>query len=287
MREITLSAYAKVNLWLHVGKRRPDGFHDLLSVMQAVSLCDTVQLRQTMETGISLSVKGNETLPTNRENLAYRAAEAFLNKVGGNFGIEITIIKRIPVAAGLAGGSTDAAAVLKGMNALWGEPLDEEELLSIAATLGSDVPFCLIGGTCLAAGRGEVLSPLDIKVPLHFLLVNSDEQVSAKDAYGKIDEYSLAETTFPPPASIIFPLEAGDLKGICKEVYNRFEEAVLPMVPIAQSYKQQLIDAGAVAALMSGSGPTIFAIFESEEAAREAAKRISTPTIYCQSVIVH
>ena len=285
MQEITLRAYAKVNLWLHVGPKRSDGFHHLLSVMQAISLYDSVTLTRTQAPGVSMDIVGRTDLPTDSRNLAVRAAELFLDHINGQGGVHISLNKRSPIAAGLAGGSTDAAAVLKGMNVLWGEPLEEEELITLGLALGSDVPFCMVGGTCLCAGRGEILSPLDVKEPLWMLVANSGEQISAGAAYAEIDRKGLAEWEFPPPASIILPLEAGNVDGVCANLFNTFEEVVLPLAPISRSYRDAMAKTGALGVLMSGSGPTIFAIYESQEAAQAAQATLPFETHLCHSVI--
>ena len=286
MQEITLRAYAKINLWLHVGHKRSDGFHELLSVMQAVSLFDTVTLTRTQTSGVVLEMVGNGDLPTDSRNIAVRAAELFLQRAQSEEGgVHISLVKRIPIAAGLAGGSTDAAAVLKGMNQWCGSPFDEEDLIEMALALGSDVPFCLVGGTCLCAGRGEILSPLDVKQPFWMLIANSGEQISAGAAYGEIDRKGLAEAEFPPPAAIILPLKAGDIAGVCENLSNTFEEVVLPLAPLATSYREAFANAGASGVLMSGSGTTIFAIFESEEAALSAHDKLTFETHLCHSII--
>ena len=285
MHQITLRAYAKVNLWLHVGEKRLDGFHELLSVMQAVSLFDTVTLTRTKTRGVAMEIVGNNDLPTDSRNLAVRAAELFLKHINGDGGVHISLTKRIPIAAGLAGGSTDAAAVLKGMNALWGEPLEEEALITLGLALGSDVPFCMVGGTCLCAGRGEVLCPLSSNASIYYLLANSGEQISACAAYAEIDRKGLAESSFPPPATIVLPLEAGDIGAVANAMHNIFEEVVLPLAPISKIYRDALNNTGALGVLMSGSGPTIFAIYESQAAAEAAQATLPFETHLCHSVI--
>jgi 4-diphosphocytidyl-2-C-methyl-D-erythritol kinase len=270
-------AYAKINLYLDVLACRDDGFHELLSVMHAISLHDDIILYYTPAhvSSITLQIFGSR-LPIDRRNLAYRAAEAFLEATGKAARVHITIRKRLPIAAGMAGGSSDAAATLRALNVAAGEPLTQDALLSLAASLGSDVPFCLVGGTQICRGRGEKMTPLSLKEPLHLVVLWGREHVSTPRAFAEMDEYyhrfdgSVAHGT---AANRLFDvIENGRLADAPELLYNAFEPVVLPACPEAAAMKSRLLELGAYAAFMSGSGPSVFGLFRTQEEARQAAE---------------
>ncbi len=273
---VEIPAYAKINLYLDVLSCREDGFHDLLSVMHAISLHDDIILYYTPAPicNISLRIFGSR-LPTDRRNLVYRAAEAFLEKTGLFARIHITVRKRLPVAAGMAGGSSDAAATLRALNEAAGKPLSEEALRSLGATLGSDIPFCLAGGTQICRGRGEEMTPLSLKEPLYLLVLWGREHVSTPRAFAAMDEYYRRFDGSVPhgtdPDRLFALLRNGKLADMPELLYNAFEPVVLPTCPEAAAAKEKLLSLGAYAAFMSGSGPSVFGLFRTREEAKCAA----------------
>jgi 4-diphosphocytidyl-2-C-methyl-D-erythritol kinase len=256
-------AYAKINLYLNVTSKRPDGFHNIETVMQTISLCDDLAVSLTLsdKAEVYLSVGGAD-LPNDSGNIVTRAAELYLARSGKVGRVDITLIKRIPVAAGLAGGSADAAATLRAMNRLFNDYFSENELLSLSAELGSDVPFCLLCGCALCRGRGELIEPIASPASLHFVIAIADgEQVSTPAAYRALDDmYSDFDGSVKR--------ETPDLT----KLYNIFENAVFPTCSKAEMLKKRMIKLGATASLMSGSGPSVFGLFESEADARAVAQ---------------
>ncbi len=268
-KEVIMHANAKINLTLDVTGKRADGYHLVEMVMQSVELGDNVRITRTDEAGIQLIMRGCD-LPGDESNIAYRAAKA-LNISG----VIIEIEKRIPIAAGMAGGSTDAAAVLMGCNLLWELGLSEEELCKIALTLGADVPFCIMGGTMLAEGIGERLSALPaFTMPEGgvILLARPEEAVSTAEVYQRLD--SIPKYPHPDTKGMVYALETGDYAGVCARLQNVLEEVTIPMHPVIGRIKEIMGKAGADGVLMSGSGPTVFGLFSSEEAANLALMRI-------------
>ena len=259
-------AYAKINLHLNVTAKRPDGFHDIESVMQTVSLCDelAVSLAPSDRAEAHLSICGAD-LPNDRGNIALRAAELYLARSGKVGRVDISLVKRIPVAAGLAGGSADAAAILRALNRLFNSYFSESELLSLAAELGSDVPFCLLGGRAVCRGRGELIEPITSPADLHFVIAIADgEQVSTPVAFRALDEiYSNFDGSINSDAPAL------------TELYNIFENVVFVTCFKAESLKKRVIELGAIASLMSGSGPSVFGLFEDESTAKAAAEAIA------------
>lgn len=244
-----IKAFAKVNLSLRVFERRPDGYHTIESIMQSISLCDYVTI-EPIASGIEITCN-HPAVPSGKENLVYKAVEVFLDQRPLNPGWRIQIEKRIPLAAGLAGGSADAAAVLFGLRQITKDqlPITNEELIQLASQIGSDVPFCLIGGTGLVKGRGEIVEPLEPWPHTYFVLVNPGMQVSAKWAYAEFDRLQL---TVSEPSK------------------NDLEAVVVQQHPVIADIKQELIQLGCSTAQMSGSGPTVFGIIKR----REEAERI-------------
>ena len=276
--KITLKAPAKINLYLDVGARRPDGYHDIKSIMHTVDLCDTVTVDTDCD-GICLTCS-DASLPTGRENLAYKAAEVFFAKSGINAAARIHIEKRIPVCGGLAGGSTDAAAVLKGLNEAFEYPLNSDTLMRLGAALGADVPFCINGGCALCEGIGDRLTNLSPLSGVYCVIANGGEGVCTAKAYADIDSRfgdSLYKD-FGNFAAVLSAVKSGDIKGVCDCAYNIFEEVVLPRHSLAQRLKAELSlsSHGAMLSMMSGSGHSVFALFDSEKKAAEAAEAVRT-----------
>ena len=266
---LTLKAYAKINLALEVLGKRPDGYHEVAMIMQSVSLHDTLIL-SLQESDITLMCDRPE-LPCDHSNLAYRAAELLRREVGVARGVQIELTKRIPLAAGLAGGSTDAAAVLKGLNRLWGLALSPVELEQLAARLGSDVPFCLWGGTSLATGRGEMLTPLPDFTGHGVVLANPSLQVSTAWVYGNYRD--AAGNRRRDISSLRHSIEQPDFSAVADTLFNDLETVTVPAYPQVAEIKEQLLQAGAAGVLMSGSGPTVFALTPDFASAAELAGR--------------
>lgn len=269
-------AYAKINLYLDVLSKREDGFHEVKTVMHTVSLCDdvTVCVRRSDRQSVRLTVLGHTKLPTDSRNLAVRAAELFLSSTLINAEVHIKLIKRIPVAAGLAGGSTDAAAVLRALNKVFRRPLTEKRLLAIAQELGSDVPYCLLGGTALCHGRGEKIERLRHSLDLHLVIAVAAEHVSTPMAYAALDDiYSDFAVERDDHSSgyldsILTAANTGSLTNV--NLYNIFEKAIFPTYLGAESIKSDMLKLGATHALMSGSGPSVYGIFADKASAERA-----------------
>ena len=274
--KITLKAPAKINLYLDVGARRPDGYHDIKSIMHTVDLCDTVTVDTDCD-GICLTCS-DASLPTGRENLAYKAAEVFFAKSGINAAARIHIEKKIPVCGGLAGGSTDAAAVLKGLNEAFGYPLDADTLMHLGAALGADIPFCINGGCALCEGIGDRLTNLSPISGIFCVIAKGGEGVCTAEAYADIDSKfgGSLNQDFGNFAAVLSAVKSGDIQGVCNCAYNIFEEVVLPRHSVAQRLKTELSSHGAMLSMMSGSGPSVFALFDSKKKAAEAAEAVRT-----------
>lgn len=266
MDSITAKAFAKINLSLDVLGTLENGYHEVKMVMQTVSLYDVVELTKT-EKGISLSCS-LKFLPTGSDNLAYRAAEAFFSETGIKGGVKIHLKKHIPVGAGLAGGSSNAAAVLTGLNRLYDAKLSTKKLCEIGTALGADVPYCIIGGTRLAEGIGEKLSPLPPMPKCHIVLVKPSFSISTKWVYDNID--ACPDIIHPPTDALIEALRQGDLYAMCENMGNVLEDVSIAHYPVLSSVKEDLKALGAINSQMSGSGPTVFGIFDDAEKAQNA-----------------
>ena len=280
-------AYAKINLYLDVTGRTGDGFHTLRSVMQTVGLYDavTVEAAPAAEPAVSLSVKGRYRVPVGEGNLCHRAALAYMAAAAAPMRVRIYLDKHIPVAAGLGGGSADAAAVLRALNRIAGRRLAASRLLEIAEELGSDVPFCLLGHTRLCEGRGEAMQVLTPCAPIPTVIVPSPERVSTPAAYGTLDAaYGGFEQggEHGDLEQMLAALAARDPAATVRSLYNVFESVILPTCPIAAAQHAHLLSLGADAALMSGSGPTVIGFFadaaRAEAAAREFPRAVATVT---------
>lgn len=271
MKKVVLKAYGKVNLGLDVVRRRDDGYHEVRMIMQTVGLFDRLELRKTSGDSIRLSAN-LKFLPLDEQNLVYQAIAAVKQKYSLKGGVEGYLEKRIPIAAGMAGGSSDCAAALRGMNQLFELGLKEEELCEIGAGLGADVPYCVIGGTALAEGIGEKLKKLPPVPDCHILIAKPGISVSTKIVYENLDVPGLS--SHPDITGMISAIENQDLKGITGRMENVLETVTIPRYPAIDEIKEFLLKQGAENALMSGSGPTVFGIFASEEKAQRALSNL-------------
>jgi len=271
MRNIHLRALAKINLGLDVTGRRPDGYHEVRMVMQTINLSDQIELIRTREPGIRARTN-LYFLPVDARNLAYRAADLMIREYGIKEGVHINARKNIPVAAGLAGGSADAAATLFGMNRLFGLGASMDELARIGLKLGADVPFCVYRGTMLAEGIGEELSALPSMPKCFILLAKPSFSVSTKTVYERFDK--LGDTKPIDIDGVIEALGERNLDKLTRSVGNALEYVTATEYPVITDIKTIMLKAGAIGALMSGSGPTVFGIFRERSAAAGAERAI-------------
>ena len=265
-------AYGKINLSLDILGKREDGYHEMCMVMQSVALSDTVSC--TFRDGEELAVESNSPyVPPDGRTIAWRAAVAFFAAAGvPRRGLAIQIAKRIPVSAGMAGGSSDGAAVLRLLRRELAPGLSQEALEKIGASVGSDVPYCVRGTTALARGRGEVLTDLPPLPPCAVLLCKPDFPISTPELFAAV---RLRRLRFhPDTAGLRRALEQGDLEGVCRRVYNVFEDVLPKRFGQVLEIKRAMLDLGAMAASMTGSGPTVFGIYGTPEAARRAAEAL-------------
>ena len=279
MKSINEKAYAKINISLDVTGRRPDGYHEMLMVMQTVTLCDDVRI-ELRENAKSSAECNLHFVPGDERNLAVRAANRFFERVGmRNSGAHIVIKKNIPVGAGMAGGSTDAAAVLRGLNKITGAGLTGAQLCELAAEIGSDVAFCVSGGTQLASGRGEVLSELPALPDCGIVICKPEFSVSTPELFRKLDSVKLR--CHPDTAGICAALENGDLGGIVRRMYNVFEDVPDRRRSAISGIKGVLLDNGALGSIMTGTGSAVFGIFDDESAAQKACEVLRREYEHC------
>lgn len=273
---ITADARAKINLTLDILGKRPDGYHEVSMVMQQLEFSDVLRLREGPKgMGIRLlsDVPG---LPSSQRNLAYKAAKLIMDKCGVRQGVYIELTKRIPIAAGLAGGSTDAAAVLTSLNEMFSLGLGLEELCALGGQIGSDVPFCIQGGTMLATGRGEILKPLPAMPECHVILAKPQARVSTAWAYQNYRPEAVEKR--PETEKIIGCLTLGDLTGVGSLLCNVLESVTMKEHADIAMLKQLMVHHGAMASLMSGSGPTVFGLTPDEERAAYIAEKLRSLT---------
>lgn len=270
--KITINAAAKINLFLDILAKFENSYHSLFMVMQSVSLYDTIELEPTKGDTISITCS-ESALPTDKTNIACKAAAAFFDAAGlEGKGLHIHIEKRIPFAAGLAGGSSDAAAVIAGLNKLYNTCFNEKKLHEIGLTVGSDVPFCITGGTMLVQDTGGVLSPLPALPPCYLVLAKPESGVSTKGAYKTYDECDYIWHL--DTCTMLNKTVSGDLKGICEFAGNVFEQCI--EVPERVDIKAVMRKHGSLCSQMSGSGPTVFGIFEKKSDADACAVELKT-----------
>ena len=275
MRQISLKAMAKINLGLDVVGKRPDGYHDLRMIMQTVRLFDRVKLFETTSSGVRMKTN-LRYLPTDQGNHAVQAARMLMEEFRINSGVFIDLQKRIPVAAGLAGGSSDAAAVLVGMNLLFRLGLSQEELRERGVRIGADVPYCIMRGTALAEGIGDRLTPLPHIPDCSIVIAKPDVRVSTKYVYTHLvlDE----QTRHPQIDSQIEAIRSQDLGKMCELCGNVLEDVTIPAHPQIASIKEMMLQNGALSAMMSGSGPSVFGIFDDPEKAQRAYGKLREQT---------
>jgi 4-diphosphocytidyl-2-C-methyl-D-erythritol kinase len=267
MDTVRLKAYAKINLGLDVVRRREDGYHEVRMIMQTIGLYDKISINPTNNP--SIKVKTNlHYLPTDKNNLVYKAAALMKETYHIKDGVYIHLEKRIPVAAGMAGGSSDAATTLYGMNRLFHLKLSSEELLELAVQLGADVPYCIMRGTALSEGIGEILTPLPPFPSCHVLIVKPNINVSTKFVYENLHLDSV--THHPDIDGIMKHIKEQDLYGASKYFGNVLETVTEKEYPIIKDIKTKMLDNGAIVSLMSGSGPTVFGLFDDIKTAEKA-----------------
>lgn len=268
---IQLKALAKINLGMDVLRRREDGYHEVKMIMQTISLHDDLEIRRIKTPEIQ--VKTNlYYLPTNENNLVYKAAKLLMDEFGIKEGVAIQLKKRIPVAAGMAGGSTDGAAVLWGMNQMYGLGLSRQELMERGVKLGADVPYCVQRGTALAEGIGERLSVLPSMPKCTILIAKPGISVSTKFVYENLHANDLKPEQHPDVDRMIEAMKEKNLDLLCERMGNVLETVTIPAYPVIQEIKEHMMACGAAGAMMSGSGPTVFGIFHSLVQAKAAMK---------------
>lgn len=275
MDKIELKAYGKINIGLDVIRKREDGYHDLDMIMQTVGVYDDVIISredgtQTYEIEVSTDA---DILPNDKGNLAFMAAKVLMEAYDIKAKVKIHINKRIPIAGGMAGGSADCAAVLRGVNQLFQLGLTDEQLQEYGVKLGADVPYCIVGGTKRAQGIGEILTDLPTPPKCYVIIAKPDAFVSTKFVYSHIRPAQIEN--HPDIDGIIESIKAGDLYGMCEKIANVMEDVTIPEYPIIQKVKDILKSNGAVNALMSGSGPTVFGIYDDEEKAKQSMDALS------------
>ena len=286
MDSISIKALAKINLGLDVVRRREDGYHEVRMIMQTIHLYDRLDIEKTTDEGIAIT-SNLSYVPTNENNLVYKAGKLLMDEFGIKDGVKIHLQKRIPVAAGMAGGSSDAAAMLYGMNQIFDLGLSRKDLMERGVKIGADVPYCLMRGTALAEGIGEKLTSLPPMVKCPVLIAKPAISVSTKFVYQnlKLDE----NTIHPDIDQLVADIKEKDLHAIAGHMGNVLESVTIPEYPVIAQIKEQMMKSGAINSMMSGSGPTVFGLFEDEETARKAyddmvksglAKQIYITSIY-------
>lgn len=267
--DISLKALAKINLGLDVVRRREDGYHEVRMIMQTIQLYDRLDIKRTHEPGIQIQTNLS-FLPVNENNLMYKAAKLLMDEFSITDGVSVKLDKRIPVAAGMAGGSTDAAAMLIGVNRLFSLGLTKRQLMERGVQIGADVPYCIMRGTALAEGIGEALSPLPPMVKCPVLIAKPSISVSTKFVYQNL---KLDDTTIHPDIDrLIDDIKAKNLHDIAAHMGNVLETVTIPNYPVIDEIKKHMLSNGAVGAMMSGSGPTVFGLFDDEDTAKKAYK---------------
>ncbi len=281
---IDLKALAKINLGLDVLGRRADGYHNVRMVMQSIYLYDNVKIEQKRQPGIEL-ISNLYYLPSDSGNIAYKAAQMLMEEFDLPGGVRITLEKHIPVAAGMAGGSSNAAAVLFGMNKIYGLHLSQQELMERGVKLGADVPYCIMRGTVLAEGIGERLTVLPAMPKCAVLIAKPPISVSTRVVYQGLDAMEIVR--HPDIDGLIHALDQGSLEGTAACMGNVLEDVTITRYPVINEIKQEMIAAGALNAMMSGSGPTVFGLFESKMVAREAQERIRKKGLAKQAYVTN
>lgn len=286
VEEISLNAYAKINLSLDVLRRREDGYHDVKMIMQTIGLHDELTFKRRDDDRVVLK-SDDESLPTDKDNLIIKACDLFFSELGSGYGLDIFLKKSIPTAAGLAGGSSDAAATLKALNKMAGDPFDDEGLRKMGVKIGADIPFCLMGGTALSEGIGEILTPLPSprreNEERFIVIAKPPAAVSTAFVYKnlKLDD----NTEHPDVDGMTDALKKGDYNGIVKRLGNVLESVTIPAYPEIGKIKEIAILNGAEGSLMSGSGPTVFALFDDKDKAQGALLKLKESGL-CRDLLI-
>jgi 4-diphosphocytidyl-2-C-methyl-D-erythritol kinase len=276
MNSINVKAHAKINLSLNVLGKLPNGYHDLRTVMQTLRLHDDISIKKTDNAGVTIKTN-HRWLPLDARNLSYRAAEWFLTRINAEQGVHIDIFKRIPVAAGMAGGSSDCAATLRAMRALFKAPVSDVELFKTAASMSADAPFCLVSGTALAEGIGDKITPLRSLPPIITLIAKPNARVATADVFGKFDEAcdvrKIAGRAFDI-GDMLSAIALRDARRVAANLRNDLETVTIAMYPIINDIKRIMLESGAMGSVMSGSGSAVFGIFSKKRDAIAASNAI-------------
>lgn len=273
MDKLQLKAYGKINLGLDVIRKRPDGYHDLDMIMQMVDVYDDVIIEK--KAGEEIVVKADAAVLSNgKDNLAYMAAKMLFDEFGIKSGVEITIHKRIPIAGGMAGGSSDCATTLIGINEMFNLGLSKQQLMERGVKLGADVPYCVLGGTAIARGIGEVLTPLPTPPQCHVIIAKPPISVSTAYVYGHIRPDEI--TKRPDIEQMTLAIKEQDLNKLSDLLYNVMEEVTVSEYLVIEKLKSIMLENGALNSIMSGSGPTVFGLFDDREKAQAAMKALDS-----------
>lgn len=267
-------AYGKINIGLDVLRKRSDGYHEVKMIMQTVSLYDRITITRNKNSSDIVLETNLNFLPTNENNIVYKAAKLIKDEFGISDGLSIKLEKHIPVAAGMAGGSTDAATTLELLNTMYSLNLSKDDLMKRAVTLGADVPYCILKGTALSEGIGEVLTPLKQLMPCYILIVKPPIYVSTKFVYENLRINEL--NSHPDIDGIVDAISAGDLETMSQKMGNVLESVTEDNYPVISSIKKLMTQNGAISSLMSGSGPTVFGIYDNEDKINQAATFFKT-----------
>ena len=281
MAKIQIKARAKINLSLDVIGKRPDGYHDVEMIMQQIDLFDLVNIEEVSGTDITI-VSECPFIPKDSNNIAHKAATLIKDSFNINSGLSIKIEKNIPVAAGLAGGSTNAAAVLIGLNKLWNLNLTIDELMAMGAKLGADVPFCILGGAAYAEGIGEILTPIEGLKNVWLVVAKPSISVSTAEVYKQLDLTKISDRT--DTKLLLTAIDNGDLNLLAKNMFNVLESVSEVKFPVIKEIKNKMLEYNAIGSMMSGSGPTVFGIFKGYERAKSAYENLSI--LYKQTYLV-
>ncbi len=269
IKHLSLKAYGKINLGLDVLRRRDDGYHEVRMIMQTVGIYDRIDLIYKETPGITVETN-LYYLPDNENNLVYKAAKLLMDEFHVQKGVHIRLRKYIPVAAGMAGGSSDAAAVLFGVNKMFSLGLTTEQLMDRGVKIGADVPYCVMRGTALSEGIGEILTPLPVPPQCQVLIAKPGISVSTKFVYENLHANELRPEQHPNIDGMMEAIKQKDLYGIADRFGNVLENVTIPAYPVIQEIKDLMLEQGAIGALMSGSGPTVFGLFTNPKAAAKA-----------------
>ncbi|WP_026476953.1 4-(cytidine 5'-diphospho)-2-C-methyl-D-erythritol kinase [Alkaliphilus transvaalensis] len=281
MKEIQLKSRAKINLSLDVINKRPDGYHEVQMIMQQIDLYDKVTL--TERTDQQIRVMSNcQFIPKDSGNIAYQAALKMQKYFNINQGIDIFIEKHIPVAAGLAGGSSNGAAVITGLNRLWNLNLSTEEMMKIGVEIGADVPFCILGGAALAEGIGEKLTPIEGLKNVWMVIAKPALSVSTAEVYGQLDLSRMIDR--PNTPKLLRAIEKGDITSLSKNMKNVLETVTEVKYPVIKEIKNKMMEYNALGSMMSGSGPTVFGLYKNYEKAKSAYEHLSI--LYKQTYMI-